>query len=49
MKFAISALLLSATTAVSVNPSNENEIQMPQECMDLEEKVDDASLVEFLN
>ena len=35
MKFAISALLLSATSAISVSPTVENDIQInqiPEEC-----------------
>ena len=48
MKFAIAALLLGASKAVEVTADEEVEAQMPPECNDIEEKVDEASLLDYI-
>lgn len=48
MKFNIAALLLGASTAVNIEAEAKNDVAIPQECLNTEEKIDEASLLDYM-
>jgi hypothetical protein len=49
MKFNLAAVLLGASQAITIEADTQQDIAIPEECLNTEEKIDEASLVDYMN